>query len=80
MFVFMEIRLTPDQQARLAALAASAGRSPDEVVAEALTLWQSRQAQRHHAKHKPAAAAARIRELRKGNVLPDGETIKLAGL
>lgn len=72
----MEIRLSPDQEARLAALAASAGRSQDEVVREALALWQAHQVQRQESKHSPAEAAARIRELRKGNLLPEGETIR----
>ncbi len=72
----MKIRLSPDQEARLAALAAGAGRSPDEVVQEALALWQAHQVQRQEGTHTPAEAAARIRELRKGNLLPEGETIR----
>ncbi len=74
----MEIHLPPDQEAHLAALAASAGRSPDDIVQEAVALWAERQAQRQapEAKHTPAEAAARILELRKGNFLPEGETIK----
>jgi len=76
----MEIRLPPDQEARLTALATSAGRSSDEIVQEALSLWEERQARelRHAArpKHTPQQAAARIRELRKGNRLPEGETIE----
>jgi len=72
----MTIRLSPDQEARLAALAASAGRSPDDIVQEALALWQAREMQHRKSKHSPAQAAARIRELRKGNILPEGETIK----
>ena len=74
----MEIRLPPDQEAHIAALAASAGRSPDEIVLEAIALWEKRQAQRQPEalKHTPAEAAARILELRKGNILPDGETIR----
>ena len=39
----MEIRLSPDQEARLAALAASAGRSADEIVQEAVALWEERE-------------------------------------
>jgi len=75
---YMEIHLSPDQEARLAALAASAGRRADELVREALTEWEQRQAQRQpqRPKHSPAEAAARILELRKGNILPEGETIK----
>jgi len=47
-------------------------------VQEAVALWEKRQAQRQPeaAKHTPAEAAARILELRKGNILPEGETIK----
>ncbi len=74
----MEIYLPPDQEARLVALAANAGRSPGEIVREAVTLWEERHAQAHPspAKHTPAEAAARILELRKNNLLPEGETIE----
>ena len=76
----MEIRLPPDQEAHLAKLATNAGRSPGEIVQEAVALWEERQAERvRHVpkpKHTPAEAAARIRELRKGNFLPEGETIE----
>ena len=76
----MEIRLPPDLEAQLAAVAASAGRSTAEVVQEAIALWEERQAQQRrdapNPNHTPARAAARIRELRKGNFLPEGETIK----
>ena len=74
----MEIRLPPDREAHLTALAAESGLSTEEVVEEALALWEARQGQRARpqAKHTPAEAAARIRELRKGNRLPDGETVK----
>jgi hypothetical protein len=74
----MEIHLPPDQEAHLAALAASAGRSPGEIVQEAVALWEEYQSQRRppEARHTPAEAAARILELRKGNMLPEGETIK----
>ena len=74
----MEIRLPPEREARLAALAADSGLSADEVVAEALALWENQNAKRAQgqAKHTPAEAAARIRELRKGNKLPAGETVK----
>jgi predicted transcriptional regulator len=73
----MEIHLSPDQEARLAALAASVGRPVDELVQEALAEWEQRQAERqpHRPTHTPAEAAARILELRKGNILPPGETI-----
>lgn len=71
----MDIRLPPDEEARLVELAASAGRSPTEVVQEALALWRARQALRKNG-HTPAQAAARIIELRKAARLPEGETIK----
>jgi hypothetical protein len=75
----MEIHLPPDKEAHLAELAANAGRSPDEIVEEAVALWEERQAQQRLApkrKHTPAEAAARIRELSKGVRLPEGVTIK----
>lgn len=75
----MEIHLPPDQEAHLAALAASAGRSTGDLVREAVALWAERQAG-HEAPqrppHTPAEAAARILELRKGNMLPAGATIR----
>jgi len=74
----MEVRLPPEQEADLAALAESTGRSTEEVVREAVALWKDSQAQQHHGrkpKHTPAEAAARIRELRKGNRLPESGTI-----
>ena len=39
----MEIHLSPDQEAHLAALATSAGRSPDEIVREGVALWEERE-------------------------------------
>jgi predicted transcriptional regulator len=39
----VEIRLSPEQEAHLAALATSAGRSPDEIVQEAVALWEERE-------------------------------------
>ncbi len=75
----MEINLPPDKEANLAELAASAGRSTDEIVQEAVVLWEERQAQQRQApkrKHTPAEAAARIRELSKGVRLPKGVTVK----
>lgn len=75
----MEIRLAPDQEAHLAALAARAGRSAAELVQVAVAEWEERQAVRQaptRPEHTPAEAAARIRELRKGNMLPAGATIK----
>ena len=75
----MEIHLSPDKEAHLAELAASAGRSPDEIVQEAVALWEERQAQQRQApkrKHTPVEAVCRIRELRKGVRLSEGVTIK----
>ena len=75
----MKIRLAPDQEAHLAALAARAGRSAAELVQIALAEWEERQAEREapaRPQHSPAEAAARTRELRKGNMLPAGATIK----
>ena len=40
----MEIRLPPEQEAHLAAIAASTGRSTDELVQEAIEVWQREQA------------------------------------
>jgi hypothetical protein len=39
----MEIRLLPDQEAHLAAVAASTGRTTDELVQEAVALWEERE-------------------------------------
>ncbi len=74
----MEIRLAPDQEAHLAALAARAGRSTAEVVQEALAEWEERQGgpAPTRPEHTSAEAAARILELRQGNILPAGATIK----
>jgi hypothetical protein len=73
----MEIRLTPDQEAHIAALAASTGRSPSELVSEAVAILEQRlTAPRAEATHAPARAAARILELRESTFLPKGETIK----
>jgi predicted DNA-binding protein len=40
----MEIRLPPEKEARLAAIAASTGRSTDELVREAIELWEEENA------------------------------------
>ena len=40
----MEIRLPPEQEAHLAAIAASTGRSTDELVQEAIELWEQENA------------------------------------
>ena len=72
----MEVRLSPDQEAHLATVAADTGRSTDELVQEAVALWEERQRANAKPKPNPARAAARLRELRKGNFLPEGETLK----
>jgi hypothetical protein len=49
------------------------------LVQEAVTKWEERQAEREaptRPQHSAAEVAARIRELRKGNMLPAGATIK----
>ena len=55
-----------------------AGRTSDEIVQEALSLWEERQANelRQAATPNHTLQQAGIRELRKGNRLPEGETIK----
>jgi hypothetical protein len=78
-FGAMEIRRPPEKETHLAALAASVGQSPGDIVQEAVALWEARRTEQlRTAKHKhtPAEAAARIRELRKGVRLPEGLTIK----
>jgi hypothetical protein len=48
-------------------------------VQVAVAEWEERQAEREtptRSQHSPAEAAARILELRKGNMLPAGVTIK----
>jgi Arc/MetJ-type ribon-helix-helix transcriptional regulator len=42
----MEIRMPPDREAHLTALAANAGRSPDEIVQEGVALWEEREHRR----------------------------------
>jgi len=57
----MEIRLAPDQEAHLAALAARAGRSAAELVQVAVAEWEERRAEREapmQPQHSPAEAAA----------------------
>jgi predicted DNA-binding protein len=73
----MEIRLSPEQEARLAAISADTGRSTDDLVRDAVALWEEQQrGQISLPKHSPVEAAARLRELRKGNFLPEGETLE----
>ena len=75
----MAFHLSPDLEAYVTAVAASTGRSAEELVQEAVTLWEKRrigQDRYRNPTHTPAQAAARIRELRRGNFLPEGETIE----
>jgi hypothetical protein len=70
----------PGLLAEVQAAADEDHREPDELVREALIRYlEQRNARRgkpSSAKRTPAAAAARILELRKGNILPPGVTIK----
>ena len=54
----MEIRLPPDQEAHLAAVAASTGRSTDELVQEAVALWEEREHARTLAELRGSLEAA----------------------
>jgi predicted transcriptional regulator len=53
----MEIRLPPDQEAHLAALAAKSGRSADEVVQEAIARFLDDEARFAEAVKRGVAAA-----------------------
>ncbi|MGJ0502893.1 MAG: hypothetical protein ACR65X_03955 [Methylocystis sp.] len=73
----MSITLSPQQEAHIAALAARSGRSPGDLVTEAVALWEARRGV--HAQEdadRPSMAATRILELRRGAKLPPGESIK----
>lgn len=73
----MSITLTPQQEAHIAALAARSGRSPGDLVTEAVALWETRRdLSAQEDADRPAKAAARILELRRGAELPQGESIK----
>src|SRR5207244_11907930 len=70
----------PDLLVEVEAAADQEHREPRELVREAVTRyleqWRARRGTAPEASHTPAEAAARILELRKGNVLPPGVTIK----
>jgi hypothetical protein len=72
--------LPPGLLAEVQAAADEEHREPTELVREAVTRYlEQRRAHRgvaFEAKRSPAQAAARIRELRKGNLLPPGLTIE----
>lgn len=77
----MDLVIPPTLAAEIQAAADDEHRTADDLVRDALerylTDWRKRTA---HAQEKPrrtsAEAAARLRESRKGNVLPDGVTIR----
>jgi hypothetical protein len=63
--------------AEVKALAAEEHRPVADLVREIVDRYiEERRSAVRIAQHTPADAAARILELRKGNFLPDGETIK----
>jgi Arc/MetJ-type ribon-helix-helix transcriptional regulator len=74
----MTIALTPKQEGILRdALRQGRFQSVDEALDEALrSLATPADTTTAPARLTPAEAAARIRELRKGNVLPEGMTIR----
>jgi hypothetical protein len=77
----MNVDFTPEQQ-QVVQQAIQSGRirRPEEAAQEAFSLWVERE--RTQAKRPPfdprkaQATVARIRELRKGNLLPEGVTIR----
>jgi Arc/MetJ-type ribon-helix-helix transcriptional regulator len=74
----MTIVLTPKQEGILySALRQGRFQSVDEALDEAVrSLATPADATAAPARLTPAEAAARIRELRKGNILPEGMTIR----
>jgi len=72
--------IPPDLLVEVEAAAKEEHREPRELVREAVTCYlEHRRARRGAAldsTHAPAEAAARILELRKGNLLPPGMTIE----
>jgi len=56
----MGIRLSPDQEAHLAQLAADAGRPPDEIVEEGVALWEERERRRREITTAVDAAQASL--------------------
>ncbi len=70
----------PDLLDEVQAAADEEHREPGELVREAVTRYLEQRRARQGAipepNHTPAEAAARILELRKGNLLPPGVTIK----
>jgi len=71
--------LPPELVAEIEVAAAAEHRPAREIVREAIELYlQERRtlAANRDQPRTPAEAAARILELRKGNILPEGETIR----
>jgi hypothetical protein len=72
--------VTPVLLAEVQAMAHEEQREPRKLVREAVTRYLEQRRIRPGAqpkpKHTPADASARILELREGNVLPSGVTIK----
>jgi hypothetical protein len=75
-----ETLVPPDLLVEVEAAAKEERRQPRELVSEAVTRYleerRARRDQAPEAVHTPAEAVARILELRKGNLLPPGVTIK----
>ncbi|MBV9039134.1 MAG: hypothetical protein JO182_31915 [Acidobacteriaceae bacterium] len=77
----MNVDFTPEQQ-QVVQQAIQSGRirRPEEAAREAFSLWVQRERAKINRppfdQTKARAAVARIRELRKGNLLPEGVTIR----
>jgi hypothetical protein len=76
----IETLVPPDLLVEVEAAARQERRQPWELVREAVTRYleqrRARQGPAPEPVHTPAEAVARILELRKGNLLPPGVTIK----
>jgi len=71
------LEMPPGWLAEVEAIAAEEHRPAAELVRDAVDRYiEARHGARPAARHTPADAAARILELRKGNNLPAGVTIK----
>ncbi len=75
----MNVDLTPEQQ-RFVQQAIASGRihRPEDAAQEALSLWVERERAKARTRDaaRAQAAADRIRELRQGNRLPEGVTLR----
>jgi hypothetical protein len=73
-----ETLVPPDLLVEVEAAARQERREPRELVRDAVTRYLEQRRARQGPKpvHTPAEAVARILELRKGNLLPPGVTIK----